>query len=61
MPITHDDMLRSLYKNRVKKHFMHKTRYGKTLGEKWSYDRKEHANDYMAKRDKPMSPLWDRM
>ena len=49
--ITVEDCLKSLAKNRQKKKFTHKTRYGREMAQRFGYDRKAHAEHFKRIKD----------
>jgi hypothetical protein len=51
--LTVEDCLKCLAKHRQKKKFMHKTKYGKNLGEEFGYDRQAHTEHYQRIKNTP--------
>ena len=52
--ITIDYALKAIAKNTtLKGRFMHKTRYGRSLDNKYGYDKKSHREEYLRLKDKP--------
>lgn len=51
--ITYADLLRKLYQKKRKNRFMHKTKYGRSLGEDWGYDFKAHQEEYNRIKNDP--------
>jgi hypothetical protein len=57
---TVEDVLKGLAKHRQKKKFMHKTRYGRELDEKFGYDVQAHEEHYQRIKNTPYDPLrWE--
>lgn len=44
--ITYELLIRKLAQKQQKRRFMHKTRYGRELEERWGYDVKGHQEEY---------------
>ncbi len=57
--ITVGEILKSLAKKKQRRKHLHKTRYGKHMGERWGYDKKAHMEEYQRLRNQPFNPsLW---
>ena len=57
--ITYEDLIRKLSQKKQKRRFMHKTKYGRELGETWGYDMKGHIEEYQAMKNNPQAMLRD--
>lgn len=55
--ITAEDALKFLARNSQKSKFMHKTRYGRSMEPRFSYDRKAHEDEYKRTKNIPFDPL----
>ena len=55
--ITVDYAMKFLAKKSQKSKFMHKTKYGRSLPQKWGYDRKAHEEEHQRTKDMPFDPL----
>lgn len=59
-PITVDYALKVLARAKQKNRFMHKTKYGRALGEAFGYDKKAHEEHYQRIKNTPYSPrVWE--
>lgn len=57
--ITYEYLIRKLSQNKQKRRFMHKTRYGREMEERWGYDIKAHQKEYQQMKDQPDQMLKD--
>jgi hypothetical protein len=51
--ITYETLIRKLSQKKQRRKFMHKTKYGKELGEQWGYDMKGHIEEYKRLKNDP--------
>jgi hypothetical protein len=53
MPLTVSDVLKGLAKKRQRAKFIHKTKYGRNMPEKFGYDLKAHIEHYQRIKNTP--------
>lgn len=57
--ITYGDLVRKMYQKQQKRRFMHKTRYGRSMEERWGYDLKSHQEEYQRVKNDPRQMIRD--
>jgi hypothetical protein len=55
--MTVEYLLKKLAQKNQKAKFMHKTRYGRSMPQRFSYDQQSHEEEHMRTKDLPFDPL----